>query len=144
MSQDGHAEAVPIPGAGSSLSPADMRAMLALAMAGPVAEKQPVFWRSLQTPGYALFSELLETRLEPFTYGPLALVDAHVVTANSGEGVCACFTSVMTAYRTLDAVTHQLWRWIALHLGAGFRLLCKPRDLDAADVEVVLDDQGRP
>ena len=129
--------------AGSPVDPeTNLRLVRAAHLSAKPDQMQTVF-RALNTPGVASVVDLIGELPSGITEtAPLPVEDSLAVFVNSGDGEIVLFTTVSEKRVVLDDGARRLWQRVAVHLGAGRRLLGRARSTDAADVEAVLSPGG--
>ncbi|MEZ4221853.1 MAG: LuxR C-terminal-related transcriptional regulator [Polyangiaceae bacterium] len=134
---------VPVVRSGSRVDPELTLTMVSAAHLSARPEQMMTVLQTLRTPGVASVVDLVG-ELSPgiLATAPVPVQDSLAVFVHAGAGKIVLFATVNGKRVNLDAGTRRLWQRIALHLGAGRRLLGRAASPDAADVEAVLEPGG--
>lgn len=98
--------------------------------------------RLLRTPGIASIVDLLGTLPAGITESAPTSADSLALLVNDGAGEITVFSNVSAKRVVVDDAARRMWQRVAIHLGAGRRLLGRLPSADASDVEAVLDPGG--
>jgi DNA-binding CsgD family transcriptional regulator len=127
-------------------SPVDVRANLKMVRGAHLSvtpDQMRETIRFLRTPGIVSIVDLLGKLPAGITESaPTLAADSLAVLVNDGAGEIAVFSNVNAKRVAVDDAARRMWQRVAIHLGAGRRLLGRLPSADASDVEAVLDPGG--
>ncbi|MCA9597453.1 MAG: hypothetical protein KC776_29270 [Myxococcales bacterium] len=108
----------------------------------PADQRQQVA-RIVAAPGVASVVELLGTLPDGLSKDwPVVVRDCHGVFIPLGDGRTVWLSNVCGSSSGIDRGAKRLWQRLAIHLGAGCRLVGRPDSAEAPDVEAVLAAGG--
>lgn len=127
-------------------SPVDVEANLKMVRAAHLSvspDQMRHAMQRLRTPGITSVVDMIGTLPSGITHSaPTRAQDSLAVLVNDGAGEIAVFSNVNATRAVVDDAAKRMWQRVALHLGAGRRLLGRLPSADAPDVEAVLDPGG--
>lgn len=98
---------------------------------------------AVRTPGMVTMVETIGHVVEPAVEASgFAARDSPAVMAPTASGTTAVFASLTTAPYAVTDEERDVWQRIGLHLAAACRLVGRPVNTEADDVEVVLSEFG--
>jgi DNA-binding CsgD family transcriptional regulator len=133
-----------LPSPGSPLDAEKAFEILSVGVAEATPEQMAATLAEMRRPGVSsLVDTIGSLSRRVLEISPIPLQDSPGVFAPTGEHAVAVFTTMTTRRVVLEPHTRALWHRIAIHLAAAVRLVGRPRDPDAKDVELVLEPNGR-